>query len=109
MASGSESLPLGENNAERYKDRQANRDRDTKEQEDIEEEVHSLPAQRLPGRRVEQYFGLSHLHDSLRLREASGSASAYRARFTTTVKNIWDTMCRQMAFNINRGAKLVTT
>ena len=21
----------------------------------------------------------------------------------------WDTMCRQMAFNINRGAKLVTT
>jgi IS5 family transposase len=47
---------------------------------------------------VEQYFGLSHLHDG-----------AYRARFTTTVKNIWDTMCRQTAFNINRGAKLVTT
>ena len=47
---------------------------------------------------VEQYFGLSHLHDG-----------AYRARFTTSVKNIWDTMCRQMAFNINRGAKLVTT
>ena len=47
---------------------------------------------------VEQYFGLSHLHDG-----------AYRARFTTIVKNIWDTMCRQMAFNINRGAKLVTT
>ena len=34
--------------------------------------------------------------------------SAYRARFTTTVKNVWDTMCRQMAFNLNRGAKLVT-
>jgi len=47
---------------------------------------------------VEQYFGLSHLHDN-----------AYRARFTTILKNIWDTMCRQMAFNINRGAKLVTT
>jgi len=47
---------------------------------------------------VEQYFGLSHLHDG-----------AYRARFTTTVKNVWDTMCRQMAFNLNRGAKLVTT
>ena len=47
---------------------------------------------------VEQYFGLSHLHDD-----------AYRARFTTIVKNTWDTMCRQMAFNINRGAKLVTT
>ena len=52
----------------------------------------------LPGRRVERYFGLSHLHDG-----------AQRARFTTIVKNIWDTMCRQMAFNINRGAKLVTT
>jgi transposase, IS5 family len=46
---------------------------------------------------VEQYFGLSHLHDG-----------AYRARFTTILKNIWDTMCRQMAFNIKRGAKLVT-
>ena len=46
---------------------------------------------------VEQYFGLSHLHDG-----------AYRARFTRIVKNIWDTMCRQMAFNIRRGCKLVT-
>jgi IS5 family transposase len=45
---------------------------------------------------VEQYFGLSHLHDG-----------AYRARFTTILKNIWDTMCRQMAFNIFRGSKLV--
>ena len=47
---------------------------------------------------VEQYFGLSHLHDG-----------AYRARFTTIVKNTWDTMCRQMAFNISRGFKLITT
>jgi len=46
---------------------------------------------------VEQYFGLSHLHDG-----------AYRARFTTILKNIWDTMCRQMAFNISRGSKLLT-
>jgi IS5 family transposase len=46
---------------------------------------------------VEQYFGLSHLHDG-----------AYRARFTTMLKNIWDTMCRQMAFNISRGSKLLT-
>jgi len=57
--------------------------------------------------------------DGLRLVEAYGSESAYRARFTTIVKNIWDTMCRQtcrvqceayftgVAFNINRGAKLV--
>jgi len=45
---------------------------------------------------VEQYFGLSHLHDG-----------AYRARFTTSIKNIWDAMCRQMAFNITRGSKLL--
>jgi len=47
---------------------------------------------------VEQYFGLSHLHDG-----------AYRARFTRIVKNTWDAMCRQMAFNINRGTKLLAT
>jgi IS5 family transposase len=45
---------------------------------------------------VEQYFGLSHLHDG-----------AYRARFTTIIKNIWDAMCRQMAFNIFRGSRLL--
>ena len=45
---------------------------------------------------VEQYFGLSHLYDG-----------AYRARFTTIIKNIWDTMCRQMAFNLFRGSKLL--
>jgi len=45
---------------------------------------------------VEQYFGLSHLHDG-----------AYRVRFTTILKNLWDTMCRQMAFNIRRGTKLI--
>lgn len=47
---------------------------------------------------VEQYFGLSHLHDG-----------AYKARFTTIIKNIWDTMCRQMAFNIFRGSRLLAT
>jgi len=47
---------------------------------------------------VEQYFGLSHLHDY-----------AYRARFTTILKNIWDAMCRQMAFNIFRGTKILMT
>jgi IS5 family transposase len=45
---------------------------------------------------VEQYFGLSHLH-----------YGAYRARFTTMAKNLWDTMCRQMAFNLFRGSKLL--
>jgi IS5 family transposase len=45
---------------------------------------------------VEQYFGLSQMYDG-----------AYRARFTTILKNIWDTMCRQMAFNMFRGSKLL--
>ena len=45
---------------------------------------------------VEQYFGLSHLNDG-----------AYRARFTKMMKNIWDSMCRQMAFNLFRGSKLL--
>jgi len=35
------------------------------------------------------------------------SERAYRARFTTILKNIWDTMCRQMAFNMFRGSKLL--
>jgi len=45
---------------------------------------------------VEQYFGLSHLHDR-----------AKRARFTTIAKNTWDAMCRQMAFNLFRGSKIL--
>lgn len=45
---------------------------------------------------VEQYFGLSNLH-----------YGACRARFTTIMKNIWDAMCRQMAFNLFRGSKLL--
>jgi len=45
---------------------------------------------------VEQYFGLSWLHDR-----------AYRARFTKLIKNILDSMWRQMAFNMFRGAKLL--
>ena len=52
----------------------------------------------LTGRRVEQYFGLSHLH-----------TGAHRARFTTITKNTWDAMCRQMAFNMFRGSKLLVT
>jgi len=45
---------------------------------------------------VEQYFGLSHLHDG-----------AKRARFTTVIKNNIDAMFRQFAFNLNRGSKLL--
>jgi len=45
---------------------------------------------------VEQYFGLSHLHDG-----------AKRARFITIVKNVIDAMFRQFAFNLNRGSKLL--
>jgi transposase, IS5 family len=47
---------------------------------------------------VEQYFGLSHLHDG-----------AYKARFTRITKNIWDAICRQMAFNMSLGSRLLAT
>jgi IS5 family transposase len=46
---------------------------------------------------VEQYFGLSHLHDG-----------AYRARFTTIAKNLFDGWCRQAAYNIKRGLKILS-
>jgi IS5 family transposase len=59
---------------------------------------------------VEQYFGLSHLHNGFRLVElASSSERAKRARFTTIIKNTWDAMCRQMAFNMKRGSRLLAT
>ena len=45
---------------------------------------------------VEQYFGLSHLHDH-----------AYRARFPTIPKNKFDCWCRQAAFNIKRGLRIL--
>lgn len=45
---------------------------------------------------VEQYFGLSHLHDG-----------AHRARFTTIIKNNLDCWLRQAAFNISRGLKIL--
>jgi IS5 family transposase len=44
---------------------------------------------------VEQYFGLSHLHDN-----------AQRARFTTIAKNKFDCWMRQAAYNIQRGLKI---
>ena len=45
---------------------------------------------------VEQYFGLSHLHQG-----------AHRARFTTLIKNALDAKIRQMAFNLFRGSKII--
>ena len=45
---------------------------------------------------VEQYFGLSHLHQG-----------AQRARFTTLIKNAIDAKIRQMAFNLFRGSKII--
>ena len=45
---------------------------------------------------VEQYFGLSHLHDD-----------AKRARFTDITKNNFDVWYRQAAFNISRGLKIL--
>ena len=44
---------------------------------------------------VEQYFGISHLHDQ-----------AKRARFTTIMKNNLDAWFRQAAFNVFRGMKI---
>jgi transposase, IS5 family len=46
---------------------------------------------------VEQYFGISHLHDR-----------AKRARFTTIVKNNLDAWFRQAAFNVARGMKILS-
>ena len=45
---------------------------------------------------VEQYFGLSHLHDG-----------ASRAKFTDIVKNKCDCWYRQAAYNISRGLKIM--
>jgi IS5 family transposase len=45
---------------------------------------------------VEQYFGLSHLHNK-----------AYRARFARLIKNAIDAMFRQMAFNLFRGVRVL--
>jgi len=45
---------------------------------------------------VEQYFGISHLHNN-----------AFRARFPRLIKNAIDAMFRQMAFNLLRGIRVV--
>ncbi len=45
---------------------------------------------------VEQYFGISHLHDR-----------AKQARFTTIIKNNMDAWFRQAAFNIFKGMKIL--
>jgi IS5 family transposase len=45
---------------------------------------------------VEQYFGLSHLHNN-----------AFRARFTRLIKNAIDVLFRQMAFNVLRGTRVI--
>ena len=45
---------------------------------------------------VEQYFGISHLHDR-----------AKRARFTSITKNKFDCWFRQTAYNISRGLKIL--
>jgi len=45
---------------------------------------------------VEQYFGISHLHNN-----------AFRARFPRLIKNAIDALFRQMAFNLLRGIRVV--
>ena len=47
---------------------------------------------------VEQYFGLSHLHNN-----------ACRARFPRIIKNVMDALFRQLAFNLFRGEKILGT
>lgn len=47
---------------------------------------------------VEQYFGISHLHQH-----------ADQARFTTMIMNAIDGKLRQLAFNLFRGAKVLKT
>jgi len=49
------------------------------------------------GTLVEQYFGISYLHDQ-----------AMRARFTTIIKNQFDIWFRQAAFNVHRGMKILS-
>lgn len=44
---------------------------------------------------VEQYFGISHLHDN-----------GDKARFPQITKNIIDLMFRQFAFNLRKGTKI---
>ena len=46
--------------------------------------------------KVEQYFGISHLHHH-----------AHRARFTRLIKNALDVLFRQLAFNLFRGSKVL--
>jgi hypothetical protein len=46
---------------------------------------------------VEQYFGISHLHDR-----------ANRARSTTIIKNKFDAWFRQAAFNVAKGMKILS-
>ena len=45
---------------------------------------------------VEQYFGISHLNDK-----------GQRARFPKLMKNTFDVMMRQFAFNLRKGAKIL--
>lgn len=45
---------------------------------------------------VEQYFGISHLHNN-----------AFRARFTKMIKNAIDALFRQMPFNLFRRTKVI--
>jgi len=47
---------------------------------------------------VEQYFGLSHLHNN-----------AFRARFPRLINNAMDVLFRQMACNLRRGIRVVPT
>jgi hypothetical protein len=64
------SLRLGEDHAKGHDNGEDNEDRNREEQKDIEEEIHPFQSVGLTGRRVEQYFGLSHLHNGFQLGES---------------------------------------
>jgi len=44
-----------------------------------------------------------------RARSNEGIKKVKEKRNTSILKNIWDAMCRQMAFNLLRGSKLIVS
>ena len=90
------SLRFGEDHAQRHDNGEDKEDRDREEQKDIKEKIHR-----------EAMLWVEPFASWLPARRAYNSERAYRARFTVMIRNIWDAMCRQMAFNLFRGSRLI--
>jgi hypothetical protein len=113
------SLRLGEDHAEGYERGEDNESRDGEEQQNIKEEIHSLPARRAYRPEDGAVLWVEPFVSWLPARRAYDLERAYRARFTVMMRNIWDAKCRQtcpvkceayftgMAFNLFRGSKLI--